>query len=108
MSDNERDHRDNEKDHRDDRDRGDRGDRDDLEDRNERNSRRDDNERGDRRDDYDRRDRREANRDPPSLLVRNLSFKIRSDDLREAFSKFGKVRDVYIPEVSFFFSSRCP
>lgn len=34
-----------------------------------------------------------------SLLVRNLSFHVRGDELKRLFSKHGEVRDVYIPEV---------
>lgn len=84
--------------------RGVRGDRDD---RNKRNYPRRENHRDrgdlDRRygDDYDdRRDRNIAKYDPPSLLVRNLSFNIRLDELSATFSRFGEVRDIYIPEVS--------
>jgi RNA recognition motif-containing protein len=32
-----------------------------------------------------------------SLLVRNISYKTREDDLKDAFGKFGEVRDVYMP-----------
>ena len=32
-----------------------------------------------------------------SLLVKNLSFEVRSDDLRKLFEKYGEVRDIYIP-----------
>lgn len=63
----------------------------------------------------DRRDRRgddrrrrsnsrdDRNRKPSSasLLVRNLSADVRLDDLRHLFDKFGPVRDVYIPQVSY-------
>jgi RNA recognition motif-containing protein len=34
-----------------------------------------------------------------SLLVRNISYRVRSDELRRLFSRYGEVRDVYIPEV---------
>ena len=33
-----------------------------------------------------------------SVLVRNISFDARSDDLRDAFSKYGNVLDVYLPK----------
>ena len=32
-----------------------------------------------------------------SLLVRNLSYKTTAVDLKNLFSKYGDVRDVYIP-----------
>eukprot|EP00638_Chattonella_subsalsa_P017633 CAMPEP_0117831034 /NCGR_PEP_ID=MMETSP0949-20121206/8858_1 /TAXON_ID=44440 /ORGANISM="Chattonella subsalsa, Strain CCMP2191" /LENGTH=126 /DNA_ID=CAMNT_0005672173 /DNA_START=32 /DNA_END=408 /DNA_ORIENTATION=- len=32
-----------------------------------------------------------------SLLVRNLSYRTRNEDLRYVFGKFGDLRDVYIP-----------
>ncbi|CCI43399.1 unnamed protein product [Albugo candida] len=32
-----------------------------------------------------------------SLLIRNISRRIRSDELRKTFEEFGDVRDVYIP-----------
>ncbi|CAM9518586.1 unnamed protein product [Phaeothamnion confervicola] len=32
-----------------------------------------------------------------SLLVRNLSYRTQASDLKRAFSKYGDVRDVYIP-----------
>ncbi|CAM9255475.1 unnamed protein product, partial [Heterosigma akashiwo] len=32
-----------------------------------------------------------------SILVRNLSYRTRSDDLKYVFGKFGELRDVYIP-----------
>lgn len=34
-----------------------------------------------------------------SLLVRNLSFNLRADEIRRIFSRYGDVRDVYIPQV---------
>ncbi|GFE54036.1 Ser Arg-rich splicing factor [Babesia ovis] len=40
----------------------------------------------------ERHDRRHA-----SLLVRNLKYETSPDQLREAFSKFGEIRDVYLP-----------
>eukprot|EP00638_Chattonella_subsalsa_P014881 CAMPEP_0117829698 /NCGR_PEP_ID=MMETSP0949-20121206/8020_1 /TAXON_ID=44440 /ORGANISM="Chattonella subsalsa, Strain CCMP2191" /LENGTH=113 /DNA_ID=CAMNT_0005670497 /DNA_START=30 /DNA_END=368 /DNA_ORIENTATION=+ len=33
-----------------------------------------------------------------SILVRNVSFRTRPNDIRYAFEKFGDVRDVYIPK----------
>lgn len=36
-----------------------------------------------------------------SLLVRNLSFNIRADEIRKVFSRHGDVRDVYIPTVNY-------
>mmetsp|Transcript_51963 Transcript_51963/g.89449 ORF Transcript_51963/g.89449 Transcript_51963/m.89449 type:complete len:83 (+) Transcript_51963:45-293(+) len=32
-----------------------------------------------------------------SVLVRNLSYRSRMEDIRYAFEKFGDVRDVYMP-----------
>lgn len=32
-----------------------------------------------------------------SLLVRNLSYRVSADEIREKMEKYGKVRDVYIP-----------
>ncbi|CAM9223916.1 unnamed protein product, partial [Heterosigma akashiwo] len=32
-----------------------------------------------------------------SVLVRNLSYRSRPEDIRYAFEKFGDVRDVYMP-----------
>ena len=34
---------------------------------------------------------------PTSLLVRNLDFHTKADELKEHFSKYGEVRDVYLP-----------
>lgn len=34
-----------------------------------------------------------------SLLVRNLSFNLRADEIRRIFSRYGDIRDVYIPQV---------
>jgi len=34
-----------------------------------------------------------------SLLVRNVSYRVRPDELKRIFSRYGDVRDVYIPEV---------
>lgn len=41
---------------------------------------------------HDRHDRRHA-----SLLVRNLKYETSPEKLRSAFSKFGEIRDVYLP-----------
>ncbi len=35
-----------------------------------------------------------------SLLVRNISYRVRAEELRSAFARYGEVRDVYIPEAS--------
>ena len=61
----------------------------------------------DRRDDYheDRREERgrgrsrsrSAEKEPASLLVRNVSFRVSPEELRKVFEKYGDVRDVYIP-----------
>lgn len=32
-----------------------------------------------------------------SLLVRNLTFRTRPDDVKRIFSDFGDIRDVYLP-----------
>ena len=34
---------------------------------------------------------------PKSLMVRNISFDTSSHELKDIFSKYGEVRDVYIP-----------
>lgn len=34
-----------------------------------------------------------------SLLVRNVSYRVRSDEIRRVFSRYGEIRDVYIPQV---------
>jgi len=34
-----------------------------------------------------------------SLLVRNFSQDTRPDEIREIFSRYGKIRDVYLPQV---------
>jgi RNA recognition motif-containing protein len=34
-----------------------------------------------------------------SLLVRNVPYGTRPDDLRELFSKYGEIKDIYIPMV---------
>lgn len=51
---------------------------------------------------YGREDSRDRGRDngPPgkvSLLVRNLTFRTRTEDVRHIFNDFGDVRDVYLP-----------
>ena len=45
------------------------------------------------------RDRRRRDEGPPgvSLLVRNVGISITTEDLRQAFSRIGQIRDVYIP-----------
>ena len=44
------------------------------------------------------RDRsRDSERGPKSLLVRNIPSDTRSDELKELMSKYGNIRDVYIP-----------
>ena len=37
-----------------------------------------------------------------SLLVRNLSYRVRADEIRRVFSRYGEIRDVYLPEVRIF------
>ncbi len=76
---------------RDSRDRDDYRRRDDRDDR-----RRDDRRRDDRRDNGDR-DLRDKGEISKSLLVRNVSYKVRSDEIRHVMEKYGEVRDVYIP-----------
>lgn len=44
------------------------------------------------------RDKRDQ--DTVSLLVRNVSYRVRTDELKRVFSRYGEVRDVYIPLVS--------
>ncbi len=34
-----------------------------------------------------------------SLLIRNVPYGTRPDDLRELFSKYGEIKDIYIPMV---------
>lgn len=59
---------------------------------------------------YGREDSRERDRDrgrdsgrdsgvpgKVSLLVRNLTFRTRVDDVKRLFTEFGDVRDVYLP-----------
>lgn len=70
---------------------------------------REDNERyRDRKDERDERDEREE-RDrktvkrgsgelcPQSLLVRNVSYRVTTGEIRNMMEKYGEVRDVYIP-----------
>jgi RNA recognition motif-containing protein len=38
------------------------------------------------------------------LLVRNLSYRVRADEIRRIFTRYGDIRDVYIPQVGAFFS----
>lgn len=40
---------------------------------------------------------RSAEKEPASLLVRNVSFRVSPEELRKVFEKYGEVRDVYIP-----------
>jgi RNA recognition motif-containing protein len=70
-----------------------RGDRD-----GERRGDRDDERRGDRNGGDRGGERSESRREEGvSVLVRNLTFKLSKEDLREEFEKFGSVKDVYIP-----------
>lgn len=48
-------------------------------------------------------DKRDAG-NTTSLLIRNISFRVRAGEIRELFSRYGDVRDVYIPEVISYFS----
>jgi len=41
--------------------------------------------------------RKDRNGPTCSLLVRNLTYNIRPEDIRTTFSRFGDIRDVYIP-----------
>ncbi len=34
-----------------------------------------------------------------SLLVRNLSYRVRADEIKRIMTRYGEVRDVYIPQV---------
>ena len=34
-----------------------------------------------------------------SLLIRNLSYRVRADEIRRLMVRYGEVRDVYIPQV---------
>jgi RNA recognition motif-containing protein len=59
---------------------------------------------GDRRD-YRERDRSRS-RDSraegatTSLLIRNLSYRVRADEIRRLMIRYGEVRDVYLPQVN--------
>lgn len=59
--------------------------------------------RGDSRADRSDRDDKASTRDGPeattSLLVRNLSYRVRADEIRRIFVRYGDIRDVYIPQV---------
>eukprot|EP00596_Hydrurales_sp_CCMP1899_P007675 CAMPEP_0119038854 /NCGR_PEP_ID=MMETSP1177-20130426/8022_1 /TAXON_ID=2985 /ORGANISM="Ochromonas sp, Strain CCMP1899" /LENGTH=198 /DNA_ID=CAMNT_0007001967 /DNA_START=91 /DNA_END=684 /DNA_ORIENTATION=+ len=60
-----------------------------------------DGDRGDRDGDRPRRvDNRpeDVNRGSTSLLVRNLAYDVRSDEIKRMMEEFGDVRDVYIPQ----------
>jgi hypothetical protein len=66
------------------------------------NDSRDSRRRGGDRDDDDDRDRRTVKRGsgelcPQSLLVRNISYRVTSGEIRNMMEKYGEVRDVYIP-----------
>lgn len=50
-----------------------------------------------REDSRDRNDRRGASPGKVSLLVRNLTFRTRPEDVKRIFSDFGDIRDVYLP-----------
>ena len=43
---------------------------------------------------------RGRDRETVSLLVRNVSYRVRADELRSLFSRYGELRDVYIPQVT--------
>lgn len=55
--------------------------------------------RGGYREDSRERDRggRDSGPEKVSLLVRNLTFRTRPEDVRRIFSDFGDIRDVYLP-----------
>lgn len=59
--------------------------------------------RGDSRADRSDRGDKASTRDGPeattSLLVRNLSYRVRADEIRRIFARYGDIRDVYIPQV---------
>lgn len=69
--------------------------------------------RDDRRRDNSR-DRRERSRSRDrrdngvSVLVRNLAFSVTSNDIRSIFSRYGEIRDVYVPLVSSLWFSSTP
>lgn len=50
-----------------------------------------------REDSRDRSDRRAGSPGKVSLLVRNLTFRTRPEDVKRIFSDFGDIRDVYLP-----------
>lgn len=57
---------------------------------------------GSDRGDDDDRDRKTVKRGsgelcPQSLLVRNISYRVTSGEIRKMMEKYGEVRDVYIP-----------
>lgn len=43
---------------------------------------------------------RDRNTETCSLLVRNLSYNVRPEEIRRIFIRYGEIRDVYIPTVS--------
>lgn len=43
------------------------------------------------------REPRRGNREGFSILVRNLSQRVDSDELKEEFKRFGEIKDVYLP-----------
>jgi len=67
---------------------------------------RSDRDRGDSRADSRGDDKGSRSRDDPngttSLLVRNLSYRVRADEIRRLFVRYGDIRDVYIPQVTNF------
>lgn len=53
-----------------------------------------------RRGDDDRREApRERGGETCSLLVRNLSYNVRPEEIKRIFIRYGDIRDVYIPTV---------
>lgn len=40
---------------------------------------------------------RERRRGPKSLIVRNVAYDVTSNEIRDLFDRYGRVRDVYIP-----------
>lgn len=44
-----------------------------------------------------RRDDRDEEESGRSIILRKLSFSTKTDEIRRIFSKFGEIRDVYIP-----------
>ena len=53
--------------------------------------------------DRDRRSQSRGSRpdggETTSLLIRNLSYRVRADEIRRLMVRYGEVRDVYIPQV---------